>query len=322
MSVDLFTAPRRRPRVVIVGGGFGGLRAARGLRHTSAEVVLVDRVNHHLFQPLLYQVATALLPPGDIAPPLRRVLANQRNTRVVLGEVTTVDPTGRAVQMVTADGEQRHLPYDYLVMAAGATDNYFGHDDWATLAPGMKTLDQAVDLRGRLLRAFEAAAVTSDADARRSWLTFAVIGAGPTGVELAGQLAALARRTLRRQFHIIDPSRLRIVLVDAGERVLAPFPEPLRRHTQRRLHDLGVQVLLGQRAADIDPTGVTLAPAGDQGAQQRIDARTVIWAAGVKPVPLVAPARGGDRRGYRPQGPADRTPRLLPPRPPGDLRHR
>jgi NADH dehydrogenase len=289
MTTDLFTTARRRPRVVIVGGGFGGLRVARGLRHTPAEVVLVDRVNHHLFQPLLYQVATALLPPGDIAPPLRQVLAGQPNTRVVLGEVTAVDPAARAVQVDTADGQTRQITYDYLVVAAGTTDNYVGHDDWADLAPGMKTLDQAINLRGRLLRAFEAAAVATDPQARRQWLTFAVVGGGPTGVELAGQLAALARRTLRGEFRTLDPTHLRIVLVDAGDHVLAPFPQPLRRHTHRRLHQLGVEVLPGHTATAIDGTGITIGPAhSPDSAGRRIDTRTVVWAAGVKPVALAA----------------------------------
>lgn len=293
MTTDLSTTPPPRPRVVIIGGGFGGLRAARGLRHTKAEVVVVDRVNHHLFQPLLYQVATALLPPGDIAPPLRQVLADQPNARVVLGEVTTVDPASRTVQIDTADGQTRQLSYDNLVVAAGTRDNYFGHDDWADVAPGMKTLQQAVDLRGRLLRAFEAAAVSTDADARRRWLTFAVVGGGPTGVELCGQLAALARRTLRREFHTLDPTDLRIMLVDAGEHVLAPFPQPLRRHTHRRLRRLGVHILLGHTATAIDDTGLTVAPTdSDNSKHRRIDARTVIWAAGVTPVPLARKLAG------------------------------
>ncbi|MEV4641337.1 NAD(P)/FAD-dependent oxidoreductase [Actinoplanes sp. NPDC049548] len=288
MTTGLFTADRRRPRVVIVGGGFGGLRAARGLRHAPADVVLIDRVNHHLFQPLLYQVATALLPPGDIAPPLRRFLAGQANADVLLGEVTAVDPAGRTVRVTAADGADRSVPYDYLVLAAGTTDDYFGHDDWAAVAPGMKTLRQAVDLRSRLLRAFEAAAATPDPGARRAWLTFAVVGAGPTGVELAGQLAALARRTLRSQFRTLDPAHLRIVVVDAGEHVLAPFANQLRRHARRRLRRLGVEIVLGHQATGIDDSGLTVTPAHDKGGSRRIAARTVVWAAGVRPVPLAA----------------------------------
>lgn len=279
-----------RPRVVIIGGGFAGLHTARGLRHARADVVLVDRVNHHLFQPLLYQVATGLLPPGDIAPPLRRILAHQHNTRVLLGEATAIDPHARTVTVAAADNQQHRLEYDHLVVAAGATDNYFGHDHWASLAPGMKTLRHAVDLRDRLLRAFEAAAAASDEQTRRRWLTFAVIGGGPTGVELAGQLAALARRTLRGQFHTIDPAHLRIVLADAGDAVLAPFPAPLRHHTHQRLTALGVHILTGHTVTGIDDDGITLhsgQQAGDERrGQQRIDAATVIWAAGVTPVPL------------------------------------
>jgi NADH:ubiquinone reductase (H+-translocating) len=278
-----------RPRVVIIGGGFAGLRAARGLRHAPAEVVLVDRVNHHLFQPLLYQVATGLLPPGDIAPPLRRILADQHNTRVLLGEATGIDPHAHTVTVAAADGQPHHITYDQLVVAAGTTDNYFGHDDWAAVAPGMKTLRQAVGLRDRLLGAFEAAAASSDEQTRRRWLTFAVVGGGPTGVELAGQLAALARRTLHGQFHSLDPAHLRIVLADAGDTVLAPFPPSLRRHTGRRLTDLGVQIQTGQMATGIDEHGITLRPANVGGAgEQRIETPTVIWAAGVTPVPLTA----------------------------------
>ncbi|MFI7601395.1 NAD(P)/FAD-dependent oxidoreductase [Actinoplanes sp. NPDC049681] len=288
MTGDLFAPSRGRPRVVIVGGGFGGLRVARGLRHARADVVVIDRVNHHLFQPLLYQVATALLPPGDIAPPLRQILADQANTSVLLGEVTAVDPATRTVRADTADGADRAVPYDYLVIAAGTTDNYFGHDDWAAAAPGMKTLYQAIGLRSRLLHAFEAAAAAPDPGTRREWLTFAVVGAGPTGVELAGQLAALARRTLRREFHDLDPTHLRIVVVDAGHHVLAPFPQQLRRHTQRQLRRLGIEIVLGHTATAVDDTGLTVAPADSHDGSRRISARTVVWAAGVKPVPLAA----------------------------------
>jgi NADH dehydrogenase len=279
-----------RPRVVVIGGGFGGLRVARGLRHAPADVLVIDRANHHLFQPLLYQVATALLPPGDIAPPLRQVLADQRNAEVLLGEVTDVQVRDRTVRVAAADGQTRYEPYDHLVLAAGACDDYFGHDEWADVAPGMKTLRQAVGLRGRLLRAFEAAAASTDETERRRWLTFAVVGGGPTGVELAGQLASLARRTLRPEFHEIDPAQLRIVLVDAGDAVLAPFPGPLREHTRRQLDELGVEILLGHTATDIDSDGLTIAPVDEDGdtASRRIEARTTVWTAGVAPVPLAA----------------------------------
>jgi len=299
----LGTGERRR-RVVVVGGGFGGLRVARGLRRAAAEVVVVDRVNHHLFQPLLYQVATALLPPGDIAPALRAVLANQPNTRVVLGDVTDVEPAARTVTVTTTDGAARQLGYDYLVVAVGSTQSYFGHEEWAGTAPPMKTLEQAVELRTRLLRAFEAAAVNDDDQTRREWMTFVIVGGGPTGVELAGQLAALARRTLRREFHDLDPTHLRIVLADAGEAVLAPFSAPLREHTRVRLGRLGVEVLLEHKATGIDADGISLA-SGDHGGtvrEQRIQARTVVWAAGVQPAPLtrqLAEATGAptDRKG-------------------------
>jgi NADH dehydrogenase len=288
-------ARARPPRVVVVGGGFGGLQVARGLRDAHAQVVLVDRYNHHLFQPLLYQVATGLLPPGDIAPALRDVLAGQRNTRVVLGEVTAVHPDTRTVDVTTADGAGRRLAYDHLVLATGATPNYFGNDAWLAAAPPMKTLHDAVELRDRLLHAFEAAALTHG-EARRQWLTFAIVGAGPTGVELAGQLAALARRTLRRQFHDLDPTHLRIVLVDAGDAVLSPFAEPLRRHTLDRLVGFGVEVHLGRTATAIDEDGITIAPPpsadGDHGEPSRIESRTVIWAAGVQPTPLAAQLAG------------------------------
>ncbi|MDG6110417.1 NAD(P)/FAD-dependent oxidoreductase [Dactylosporangium aurantiacum] len=276
-----------RQRVVIIGGGFAGLRAARGLRRAPADVVLVDRANHHLFRPLLYQVATGLLPAGDIAPPLRRILAEQRNTRVLLGEATAVNPHAQTVTVTAADGTAQRLGYDHLVLAAGATDNYFGHDQWAAVAAGMKTLRQAVELRDRLLHAFETAAASRDEQARRRWLTFAIVGGGPTGVELAGQLAALARRTLRGQFHDLDPAHLRIVLTEHGDAVLAPFPDPLRRHAHRRLRDLGVDVRLGYSAADIDEHGITLQSAHG-GDPQRLATPTVIWAAGVTPVPLTA----------------------------------
>jgi NADH dehydrogenase len=283
----------RRRRVVVVGGGFGGLRVARGLRDADVDVVMVDRVNHHLFQPLLYQVATGLLPPGDIAPPLRRVLRRQRNARVVLGEVTDVDPRRRCVRVAAADGGSTSLDYDVLVLAAGATTTYFGHPQWAEGAPGMKSLGQAVELRERLLHAFEAAAVAGDAAARRPWLTFLVVGAGPTGVELAGQLAALARRSLRGQFRGLDTADLRIVVVDAGEHVLGPFPEPLRRHARDRLERLGVEIVLGHAATAVDDDGITIAPSGggdgsDGGGERQIEARTVVWAAGVEPVALTA----------------------------------
>jgi NADH dehydrogenase len=292
-----------RPVVVVVGGGFGGLNAARGLRDADVDVVLVDRTNHHLFQPLLYQVATALLPPGDIAPPLRKVLARQRNARVVLGEVTDVDATAKTVRVALPTGAEQTIGYDVLVVAVGATDSYFGHDEWQRFAPPMKTLAHAVQLRSRLLTAFENAASTDDPEERRRWLTVAVIGAGPTGVELAGQISAMTRRTLRDQFDDLDLNDVRIVLLDAAPDVLPPFAPPLRDHTRRVLEGMGVDVRLGRAVDDVDATGVTTKATGSEDTtRDRLDAGTVIWAAGVRTAPLaqrLADATGAktDRRG-------------------------
>lgn len=282
----------------MVGGGFGGLAAARGLAHGTAEVVVVDRANHHLFQPLLYQVATGVLAPADIAPALRQVLARRSRTRVVLGTAEAVEPDDRVVRVATPDGEVRRLRYDYLVVAAGAEPSYLGHDDWAVHAPPMKSLRDAVDLRDRLFTAFEAAAVADDPEERRRQLTFAVVGGGPTGVELAGQLAALARRSLPHQFHDLDTTQVRIVLADAGDALIAPFPGALREHARRSLEHLGVEVLLGWQVTGVDDEGIDLSRPGagpadsDPGhgaaASRRVDARTVVWAAGVQPVPLTA----------------------------------
>ncbi|MFC0627499.1 NAD(P)/FAD-dependent oxidoreductase [Kribbella deserti] len=283
-SESQYDGPPRRPRVVVVGGGFGGLQAVRGLRRANADVILVDRTNHHLFQPLLYQVSTALLSPGDIAPALRKVLAGQRNAEVLLAEVSAIEPTTRALTVTTADGNERQLNYDYLVLAAGSTQSYFGHGEWAQLAPSMKTLDEAVELRSRLFRAFEIADATDDPEIRRRALTFVVVGAGPTGVELAGQLSALARRTLSGQYRRFEPSDLRIVLVDAADKVLAPFAEPLREHTRRKLEDLGVEVLLGHPATGVDRTGITL---GGHWGVTHINAGSIVWAAGVQPAPII-----------------------------------
>jgi NADH dehydrogenase len=277
-------------RVVVIGGGFGGLATVRGLRDADADVLLVDRVNHHLFQPLLYQVATALLPPGDIAPALRAVLRDQKNARVLLGEVTGVDAQAREVKVALPDGSFRLVGYDTLVVAAGSTDSYFGHDEWQKVAPPMKSLAHAVHLRSQLLRAFEVAAVTEDPEERRRWLTFAIVGAGPTGVELAGQIADMTRRTLRGQFRDLDPTQVRIVLLDAAPSVLPPFDEPTRAHTRRSLERLGVEVRLDEMVADISEDGVVTKPmqAGDDAPSRHVPARNVIWAAGVKAAPLAA----------------------------------
>ncbi|GAA3988113.1 NAD(P)/FAD-dependent oxidoreductase [Allokutzneria multivorans] len=285
-------------RVVIVGAGFGGLAAARALKDAPVEVTVVDRMNHHLFQPLLYQVATALLPPGDIAPAIRDVLHGQRNAKVLLGEVVGFDTTGKHVEVVLSDGASRELSYDTLVVAAGATDSYFGHDEWREVARPMKTLADAIDLRSRLLSAFENAAAAESAEECDRWMTIAIVGAGPTGVELAGQVAAMARRTLRKQFRgLLDPTRVRVVLMDAVDSVLPPFSPKLREHTKRTLEKLGVEVLLGKKVTDVDGDGVVYEPG-----EQRLPARTVIWSAGVKASPLaeeLAKATGAesDRKG-------------------------
>src|SRR5262245_26116254 len=225
------------PRVVILGGGFGGLEAARALARAPVEVTLVDRHNHHTFQPLLYQVATAGLSAPDIAAPIRRILRRQKNVTVPLGEATAVDVPGRRV--ILRDGEQA---YDALIVATGATHSYFGHDDWAVHAPGLKSLDDALFIRRRMLLAFERAETEADPARRTEWLTFVVIGGGPTGVELAGTVAEIARHTLRREFRRIDPRTARVVLVEGTERVLPPYPPDLSEKARLQLQRLGVEV--------------------------------------------------------------------------------
>src|SRR5258705_5574778 len=233
------------PRVVIVGGGFGGLAAAKALRKTDARVVLVDRQNHHLFQPLLYQVATSVLSPGQIASPIRGILRNQQNTTVILGEVTGVDIDRRRVFVDSIDREGVALEYDYLVLATGASHSYFGHDEFARFAPGLKSLADAVSIRNQILRAFEQAEAEEDPKRHRDLLTFVLVGAGPTGVEMAGALAILVRSTLQSEFRRIDPSLARIVLVDMAPRVLGPFAESLSAAARTRLDEVGVEVRLG-----------------------------------------------------------------------------
>jgi NADH dehydrogenase len=259
-----------RPRVVIIGGGFAGLDAARGLRAADVDVTVVDRYNHHVFQPLLYQVATAALSPGDIASPIRWILRAQKNVRVLLAEVTSIDAASSSVIL---DRDER-LPYDYLVLAPGATHSYFGHDQWAEHAPGLKTLDDALTLRRRMLLAFEEAERESDAARKAHLVTFVIIGGGPTGVELAGALAEIARHTLRQEFDTIDPRSSRIILLEAGPTILPAFPAPLRDSARRALATLGVEVRENARVTAVDNEAVTVA--GD-----RMAAHTIIWAAGV-----------------------------------------
>jgi NADH:ubiquinone reductase (H+-translocating) len=225
-------------RVVIVGCGFAGLFAANALRRAEVEVVVVDRTNHHLFQALLYQVATGVLSECDIAPPIRDVLRQHRNTRVLIGEVVDIDVAGRTLTIDTP-GQTTTLPYDSLILATGASQSYFGHDEYARDAPGLKTIDDALELRGRIFGAFEMAELEADDAARLPWLTFAVVGAGPTGVELAGQIAELSRRALRANFRRFDPASARIVLLDAVDTVLPSYPQRLRRRAQRDLEGLG-----------------------------------------------------------------------------------
>jgi NADH dehydrogenase len=264
-------------RVVILGCGFGGLFAARALRAAPVEITVVDRTNHHLFQPLLYQVATAGLAAPAIAEPIRRALARQKNVTVFYGEAQRVDAAGRKVVLENGD----ELAYDRLILATGATDSYFGHDDWRAHAPWLKTLEDAFDIRRRILLAFEAAERETDPVKRTAWLTFVVIGAGATGVEMAGTLAEIARHTLKGEFRRFDPRNARIVLVEGMERVLPPYPADLSERARLQLERLGVTVWLGRRVTGIDAAGVQLG--GD-----RLEARTVIWCAGVAASPLGA----------------------------------
>ncbi|HEY6003021.1 MAG TPA: NAD(P)/FAD-dependent oxidoreductase [Anaeromyxobacter sp.] len=263
------------PHVVIVGAGFAGLEAARALRRAPVRVTVVDRRNHHLFQPLLYQVATAALNPADIAAPIRHVLRRQRNAEVVLGAVETVDPARRVVRL--EDGVE--ISYDFLVLATGATHSYLGHAEWAPLAPGLKTIEDAVEIRRRVLLAFELAEREGDEAARRALLTFVVVGAGPTGVELAGALAEIATRTLTRDFRHIHPESARVVVVEAAPRVLPAYPEKLSAAAREQLARLGVEVRTGAKVTAIDEGGVSVG-------EERVEARTVLWAAGVAASPL------------------------------------
>lgn len=260
---------------MIIGGGFGGLFAARALRKASVRVTLIDRQNHHLFQPLLYQVATAVLSPGDIASPIRWVLRGHRRIRVLMAEVTGIDTTARAVSLENGD----ELRYDFLIVAAGATHSYFGQDGWAPFAPGLKTLDDALELRRRLLLAFEWAERDRDPARQREWLTFVIVGGGPTGVELAGSLAEIARHTLRREFTAIHPESARVMLIEAGPSILSGFPEPLREHARRSLRKLGVEV---RERAPVSDIGDGVVRVGEE----VVPAQTVIWAAGVAGAPL------------------------------------
>jgi NADH dehydrogenase len=261
--------PQARPRVVIVGAGFGGLEAAKALRGVDADVIVIDQQNHHCFQPLLYQVATAALSPAEVAWPIRRILRKQNNATVLMAEVRAVDIGKRVVQT-----DSIVVPYDYLVLATGATHTYFGHDAWAEAAPGLKRIEDATRIRRRILIAFERAELTSDESERRRLLTFAIVGAGATGVEMAGAIAEIARQTLAMDFRRIDPTTSRIVLIEAGPRVMPALPKNLSDYVQATLAKKGVEIMLSTRVIGCDARGIDL----DSG---RIDAATVIWAAGV-----------------------------------------
>jgi NADH dehydrogenase len=274
-----------RHRVVVIGSGFGGLAAAKALKHAPVDVTVISKTQHHLFQPLLYQVATGVLSEGEIAPATRRILRDQRNAEVLLGDVVDIDLAER--QVVSELYGQRHqTPYDSLIVAAGAGQSYFGNDQFAEFAPGMKTVDDALEVRGRILGAFELAERCSDPVMREKLLTFTVVGAGPTGVELAGQIAELATQTLKGEFRHIDSTEARVILLDAGRAVLAPMGAKLGRKAQARLEKLGVEVQLGATVVDVDIDGLTVMEA--DGATRRIDSACKVWSAGVSASPLGA----------------------------------
>ncbi|MCE2940344.1 MAG: NAD(P)/FAD-dependent oxidoreductase [Gemmatimonadota bacterium] len=269
-------SPPARLRVVIIGGGFAGLAAARALRKHPVDVTLLDRTNHHLFQPLLYQVATAMLAPSDISVPIRWALRRVRNCRVLLGDVKRIDVERR---VVLVDADQREIPYDRLIVAAGMCNAYFGHDEWEDHAPGLKSLDDALRIRRRFLLAFERAEAARSEEQRRRWLTFVVIGGGPTGVELAGMLPEVAR-AFRREYRAYDPTSLRVVLLEGGDRLLSAFDPALSAQARRDLEGLGVEVRTGTRVTALDQHGVSLADG------TRIEAEEIFWAAGIAASPL------------------------------------
>ena len=292
-------------RVVIVGGGFGGLLAAQGLNNQPVEVTLIDRRNFHLFQPLLYQVATGGLSPANIASPLRSILRKQRNTRVILGEVTGFDLGTRHVKI----RNEADVPFDSLILATGSTHSYFGHDQWSEQAPGLKSVEDAVEIRRKVLSAFERAEREVDPAMRGKLLTFVVVGGGPTGVEMAGAIRELALHTMRFDFRAIDPATARVIVIEGQNRLLGTFHEKLSQKAKKSLESMGVEVRLDSHVVDIRPDHVMVKPEGGKGDPYRIDTETVVWAAGVKANPLgkmIATAVGGvevDRAGRVPVNP-------------------
>jgi NADH dehydrogenase len=273
-------APTKRKCVVIVGGGFAGIAAARALRRADAEVILIDRRNHHIFQPLLYQVATAVLAPADIAAPIRQIEEKQKNLRVVLAEATALDLSSRSVNVSYPTSETHKITFDFLIIAAGMQSSYFGHDEFAKYAPGVKNLNDAETIRTKILSAYELAELTDDEGERSRFLTFVLVGGGPTGVELAASIAQMARVTLRGNFRRIDPAKASIVLIEGGNRILPTFAESLSRKAARRLEKLGVKVLTGTKVENVDEHGVL---AGGK----RFPSATVLWTAGVTASPVV-----------------------------------
>ena len=266
-------------KVIIIGGGFGGLYASKAFRKLPVDLTVIDRRNYHLFQPLLYQVATGALSPGEIASPIRHILHKQRNTRVLMGEVIDIDAAAKQVVLRGGDRE----PYDTLIVATGATHHYFGHPEWEQFAPGLKTIEDATEMRGKILMAFERAELEHDPELRRAWLTFVVVGGGATGVELSGALGEIANDTLKHDFRSIDPRETRIFLVEGEDRVLPPFPADLSHHAERSLVKLNVQVRLKARVTSVDANGVVVSYADKN---ETIPAKTVLWAAGVHASPL------------------------------------
>ncbi|MBY8870559.1 NAD(P)/FAD-dependent oxidoreductase [Micromonospora sp. PLK6-60] len=292
-----------RHRVVVVGAGFGGLYAARALKRAPVDVTLINSTNHHIFEPLIYQVAAGILSPGEVAVSVREAVRRQRNCEFVLGTVTDVDPLARTVAVRAGNGTSVYeLPYDTLIVAAGASQSYFGHDEFAPYAPGLKSIDDALEIRGRVFGAFEMAELASNSAERAHWLTFAVVGGGPTGVEMAGQIAEIAHRALPGQYRRIDPRQARIVLLDAVDRVLPTFDPRLSAKAERRLRAIGVDVRLGARVVGLDALGVTYETADGI---RSLDAMTKIWAAGVSGTGLAA------RLAAATGAPTDRVGRIL-----------